>query len=373
VVGVLILFYAVLELIHWKLFGGGGANVAEELLIETAAIVYAASRVFMFHPVFNADYHKWLAAVPWTARKPLPAGPVHLVLQDLVVVGSLFAIAWLRHPGINLPRLGVNFLMMYELALVISFVSLARPWFTYAIIFGFGLIVLTRDFPLAALAVAAALYVVSLAGLVRSLQDFENWDLSWLEEQPIFSLSQQKALDLLRKNILGWPFDCIRPRDVAGSIRYRDGTMISLLLGWWAFVILQRIGPLPNAQPEGWRAFFFGFVSLPAAGIRASIYCWGYSSPISFWGRVFTLRWIVPGYDQVLLAPIALMGVALAGGELASRFPQSVPLIVPATMTAVGLCAFNLGPSLKRWRLTGNHRLSPAFLMAKKQAEVQQV
>lgn len=371
--GVFILFYAVFELIHQKWIGGGVPNVAQEFLIEATTCLYAASRVFMFHPVFNADYHKWLAAVPWMARKPLPAGPVHLVLQDIVLLGCLVAIAWLRHPRINLPHLGMNFLMTYELALAISFVCLARPWFTYAIIFGFGLIVLIWHFPFAALGVAGFLYVVALAGLVRSLHDFENWDLGWLEDQPILAMSQQKALDKLRKNILGWPFDYIRPRDVAEPIKYRDGTMISLLIGWWAFVILHRIGPLPNAQPEGLLAFMLGFVGFPAAGIRTSIYCWGYASPISFWGRVFTLRWIVPGYDQVALAPLAALGGALAGGELAGRFPAFIPLIIPAAMTLVGLCAFNLGPSLVRWRLTGNHRLSPAMLMAKKQSEVQQV
>jgi hypothetical protein len=272
-----------------------------------------------------------------------------------------------------LPRLGINFLMMYETALSLSFVCLARPWFTYAIIFGFGLIVLTWQLPLVALGVAGSLYAVSLAGLVRSLHDFENWDLSWLEEQPMFSLSQQKALDRLRKNTLGWPFDYIRPRDVAESLSYRDGTMISLLMGWWAFVILQRMGPVPNAQPESWLAFLLGFVGIPAASIRVAIYCWGYASPISFWGRVFTLRWIVPGYDQVVLAPLAALGSALGGGILAGLYPEYVTLVVPVAIIGVGFCTFNLGPSLKRWRLTGNHRLAPAFLMAKKQAEVQQV
>jgi len=373
-VGVFILLYAVLEYLHWKFAGPGIPNAPQEFLIEMTAIFYAASRVFLFHPVFNSDYHKWLAAVPWTARKPLPAGPVHLVVQDVVLVGSLVAIAWLRHPEINLARLGINFLMMYELALAISFVFLARPWVTYAIIFGFGLIVLTWHMPLVALGVAGGLYVVSLAGLVRSLQDFENWDLSWLEEQPLFSMSQQKALDRLRKNILGWPFDSIRPRDVAASIPYRDGTMISLSFGWWAFVILQRIGPqIANAQPQFWQPFLFGMLGLPLAIARIGIYCWGYASPISFWGRVFTLRWIVPGYDLVVLAPLATLGSAVAGGELAYRFPAYISLIVPVTLILAGLCTFNLGPSLKRWRLTGNHRLSPAILMANKRAEVQQV
>jgi hypothetical protein len=320
--------------------------------------------------VFNPEYQKWLSATPWTNRKPLPAGPAHLVFQDLFVLAVLAGVAWLRHPAVSLPHLPIKFLMAYELGLASSFIMLAMPWFAYAIVFGFGLIVLVWQLPLIALGIAAALYVVSLAGLVRSLKDFANWDLTGFEESQFLSLSQQKALDRMRQKVLGWPFDCIRPTEVAESISYRNGTMLSLLVGWWVFVALERIAPLQ--LPDVWR-FMFGLAAMPIILWRLQIFCWGYAPPISIWGRIFTLRWIIPGYDQVFLAPIAILAVVGCGQQLVAEFPGFVPLIVPATIAMMLLCAFNLGPSLKRWRLTGNHRLSPAFLMAKKQAEVQQV
>jgi hypothetical protein len=182
-------------------------------------------------------------------------------------------------------------------------------------------------------------------------------------------MSQQKALDLLRQNVLGWPFDHIRPRDVARSISYRDGTMLSLLIGWWLLVAIQRIALLQ--QPQTWH-FGFSLAFIPLMS-RLQTYCLGYASPISLWGRILTLRWIIPGHDQVFLAPMAIVVVAGCGEVLVLQFPAFVPYIAPAGVTLIFLCAFNLGPSLKRWRLTGNHRLVPASLMARQQSEVQQV
>ncbi|HEY2253826.1 MAG TPA: hypothetical protein VGH74_22280 [Planctomycetaceae bacterium] len=370
-VGVFVLLYMGYEAFHLYFVGPQADRRVSDFLIELAVLIYGIGRAFGFHPAFNPDYYKWLTASPWTNRKPLPAGPVHLVFQDVVLLAILAGVAWLRHPAISLPLLVTKFLMSYEFGLCMSFRILSRPWSAYAIAFGFGLVVLIWPWPLLALAVAAAIYVVSLAGLILSLNDFENWDLSHIEGSQFITLSQQKAIDRMRQNILGWPFDCIRPTDVAPSMSYVNGTMLSLLLGWWTFVLLARLPELPH--PELWGTLLLGYFSLGVISVRLARYCWGYAPPISLWGRIFTLRWIIPGYDQVFLTPITILVATVSGGYLIGQFPEFIILIVPGAVFVIFFCALNLGPSLKRWRLTGNHRLSPAFLMATKQAEVQQV
>jgi hypothetical protein len=370
-VGVFVLLYVGHESFYLYFVGPQADQRASDFLIEASAIVYGASRAFGFHPVFNPEYYKWLNATPWTNRKPLPAGPVHLVIQDVVVLAILAGMAWLRHPAVDSPLLVTKFLMSYEFGLCISFRILARTWSAYAIAFGFGLVVLVWPWPLVALAVAAALYVVSLAGMIRSFDDFGNWDLSHIEGSQFMTLSHQKAVDRMRQNILGWPFDCIRPTDVAASVSYINGTMLSLLFGWWSFVMLARMPELP--RPEVWGPLMAAYLSILVIFGRLAIYCWGYAPPISIWGRIFTLRWIVPGYDHVFLAPLAILAAVGTSHYWIEQFPAFTTRIVPGTVVMIWLCAFNLGPSLKRWRLTGNHRLSPAMLMAKKQSEVQQV
>ncbi|MGE5194957.1 MAG: hypothetical protein ACM3U2_20895 [Deltaproteobacteria bacterium] len=359
---------AVVPLISWFLWGAPITSRAAELLIQLAVLLYAAHRVTTFHPLFHSDYRNWLKTTPWTSRYPLPVGPIHLVVQDGLVLAALAGLAWARHPAVSWPHLILKFLFVYELALAITFSVLKMAWFAYTIGFGLGLIVLLWQMPQMALPVAAAFYLAAYAGLRRALDNFENWNLEWLDEQTTLAVTQE-GIDRMRRNVLGWPFDSIRPRDVGGSISYRDGLMLSLILGWWMFVILQHVDPGARVVAN----FFLGFVCLFAAGGRMQVYCWGYAPPINLWGRIFTLRWIIPGYDYVFIAPLLGIGITAAGISAQLQWHVPVEIAAPATLTLLFTITFTSAPTLERWRLTGRHRLSPATLMANKKAEVTQV
>ncbi|MBI3861541.1 MAG: hypothetical protein HY290_06570 [Planctomycetia bacterium] len=365
-----IMLYVVLEVIHWRLMGPGIENSTTSFLIEAGAFVYGALRMLGFHPVFNPEYFKWLSATPWTDRYPLPAGPVRLVLQDVLVVGFLMLVAWLHHPSVRPLLLPIKFLLAYEMALAISFIMLRMVWFSYAIGFAFGLIALTWNDAAVTLPIAAVLYGVSLIGINIALRDFAKWDLAWMEDQQPLALNQQRFVERMRSKVLGWPFDCLRPKEDSESVTYREGVVLSLLFGWWVLVAILRIDPLRRA--DVWRVLFV-LVSMPGVMARLAIYYWGYASPLSFWARVFRLRWIIPGYDYAALAPLSAIVIASLGGVVVATYPDHVPAIAPATITLIAATLFNLGPSVKRWRLTGNHRLSPAMLMANKQSELQQI
>jgi hypothetical protein len=339
-------------------------------LLFLAALLYGAHRVLSFHPVVNSDYRSWLATTPWTSRHPLPQGPIHLVLQDVMVLSFLAGVAWFRHPAVSPPHLILAFAFVYEAALAMTFAWLNMPWFAYAIAFGLGLVTLLWPSPLPALAAAFAVYSISYAGLRRAFDNFDRWDFERMSEHPLLSYSQEKVVDRMRQKILGWPFDGIRPKDVAASISYRDGTMLSLLAGWWSFVALQYAPPQIQAALGG---VIIGGACQIAIFSRLGVYCWGYCSPIGLWGRIFTLRWIIPGYDQVFLVPLATIGVAV-GGFAAQQFLRvSADIAAPATLALILLATLNGAPSLATWRLTGKHRLSPAALTASRQAELKQL
>jgi hypothetical protein len=369
----LILAYVVVEAVFplWTRFVVGAAaadNPMGELLIQLAIILYAAHRVIAFHPALNTEYRNWLRMTPWTSRHPLPVGPVHLVVQDALVLGALAGLAWARHPEISPPHLVLRFLFLYELLLAFTFCVLRMVWFAYAIIFGLGLIVLLWQTPQAALPVAASVYLVAFVGLRRALDNFEGWDLELMNEQTTVVLNQE-GIDRMRRNVLGWPFDSIRPRDVAVSISYRDALMLSLLAGWWMFVILQRIDP----QARFGGNFVLVFICQFAVAGRIGAYCWGYAPPINVWGRIFTLRWIIPGYDYVFLAPLIAAGITGAGVAVQPLWKAPVEIAAPVTLALLFIVTLTSAPTLERWRLTGKHRLSPATLMANKKAEVTQV
>jgi hypothetical protein len=365
-----VVFEAILPFLSRLAWGMPVDFFVGNLLLHLGVLVYAAHRVFSFHPAFSSAYHNWLATTPWTSRQPLPVGPIHLVTQDFLILAFLAGLAWMRHPLVSPPGLILEFLIVYVLSLAVSFSVLKMPWFAYAIAFGLGLVAFLAPRLWLALAIAAAIYVVAYLGLRRALDNFEDWDLGWMDEQPMLSLSQEKGLDRLRRKILGWPYDSIRPQEVAPSITYRDGTMLSLLIGWWFFVIVSYV-PSDHRFEVG--CVLAGFACQFTVFARLAAYCWGYAPPINVWGRIFTLRWIIPGYDQVFLAPLATIGVT-AGGIWAQRHLNApAGIAAPLTIAAIFLFTLNGAPTLKRWRLTGNHRLSPTVLMSSKRAEVMEV
>ena len=351
----------------------GGVPVDQplgEMLVGFATFMYAAHRGLSFHPAFKPDYRQWLETTPWTSRHPLPVGPIHLVPQDVLVVGALAGVAWARHPAINPVHLVIAFLVVYESVLAASFALLRMPWFAYTIGFGLGLVTLLWPTPRLALGIATAVYSISYAGLRRALERFERWELSWMNEQPIFSMSQEKMIDRMRQNVLGWPFDVIRPRDVAPSFSYREGIMLSILAGWWWFVVLQRIDPLV-ARVLG--NVVVGFACQIAVIGRVATYCWGYAPPINVWGRIFTLRWIIPRYDYVFIAPLLAIAVTAAGISVQPLWHVPVEIGAPLTLALLFIVTLTSAPTLAYWRLTGNHRISAAALMTNKKAEVTQV
>jgi hypothetical protein len=100
------------------------------------------------------------------------------------------------------------------------------------------------------------------------------------------------------------------------------------------------------------QALFFG---------RLLLYCIGYSPPISLRGRIRTFRWIIPGYDQVFVAPLLTL---LVGGVLPlvlSRQGLDEILVMPLCATLALLATLTVPPSLFQWRLTGHHRMTPVM------------
>lgn len=367
ILGALTVLYVVVEVVFVELIPRPVVVRPGDFVIGISAVLYGLFRGAGFHPAFHADYRRWLAATPWTNRLPLPVGPVHLVPQDVLVLASLTALGWVRHPILRPEQIPLTFLFAYEAMLGMSFVALRMVWYAYALAFGLGLVAFLHGSPIVALAVATALYSMTFVGLRQALDNFENWELHSSDQGMIGARSIEKRIEALRQRILGYPFDNIGPADVAPSIRYRDGLMISLLFGWWTFVLI------PWAVPRQVLFMPIGICAFVSGLLRLNFYASGYSSPISFWGRLFTLRWIIPGYDKIFLAPLAAVILASLGADMLFQLPVHPAATAAVTVSLTLAAVLNFGPTLTAWRLTGKHRLSPRQLMASKRAEVKEI
>jgi hypothetical protein len=226
--------------------------------------------------------------------------------------------------------------------------------------FGLGLAVRLWHQPSAALAAAVLLYPLAFIGLRRSLVKFP-WDLSWQEEIHRGLSVQTKGYRSGEGDELGWPFERLRPKAPVGTrgISTRDAILISLLAGWW----LYAVASLPSDPAVRLGIVYIvhlGAVGLLAVG-RLSMYCAGHKAPISLWGRLWKFRLIIPGYDEVFLAPVAvgLIGVLLPA--VCAVHGLEPEMGVPLSLSVAMLAGFCIGPSLLNWHLTGLHRLVPGL------------
>lgn len=329
------------------------AHYVGAVVVVIAAIAQGGFRVLGFHPLFRSRYRQWLKTTPWHVGQPLPAGPIHLTVQDAIIL-ALMCTMVIDH-GVSPWRIPFVFLISYLTFLVLTLPATGSWQQAYLVGFGLGLVVYLGRQPPAAVIAALAVYAVGYVGLLRSLARFP-WNLSPEWDQFLTSsMGAQNLNEMLQPPQLGWPFDSVSPARPACGIGYADSVLVSLLLAWWTWVLIS-MPPSPRMQ----NAMMFIAVQLAIAGglVRLGIYCSKHHAPISLWGRLWTGRWIVPRYDAVFVAP--LVAAAMGTASTALQFwPVPAPFCGALGVFVTFLPLLAMGPSYERWHLTGGHRITP--------------
>lgn len=327
-------------------------------IINLAACFYGIHRAVTLHPFFREDYRKWLELTPWTVYKPLPMGPIALIWEDGIVLGALILLR-LTQPSHDSILTLTLFLLVHSAALTVSFWLTGAGTVGYLAAFGSGLAVRLLPAPWPCFAVTASVYLLVHEGLWQSLARFP-WDLKW----SLSDLNNMRALN--EKTVgpsCGWPHDRFL-RDVKAaeraSVNRLDAISFSMLVGWWMYCVLSLI-PSPIERTKiGTCALFIIVVITPIT--RLVTYIGLYHDPISLWGRIRTGRWIIPGYDIVLVGPALSFLTGVLGLVLCWAMQVPLGICPPFVVTAVILLAMVTPPRLKDWLLTGKHRIVPGQL-----------
>jgi hypothetical protein len=324
---------------------------------QVAAIILAALLVALvpvlvnhyFHPAFNASYHAMLANTPWQPEKPLPLGPVQLVPQDALVLAILFGVLWLTGGEWLLYLAGFLATNGYLAMLAWTMIATRQPALFYLLAFAIGLCVFLMTTPWW-IAVAAAAYAVVVSRLMHGFP----WEGGAFGE---WVLASQ-----VRETRVGWPFHSMSPkvREFPAAFLWSHRGLLALVLGWWLFVIehVFEMSPTPGSdRPTALK--MGGFLIIVAALGRLAAYHIWFWTPIAWHARILTGRWILPQYDQVFIAPLlaAALWSGVAFGLPAAGIPErfAAPLAFVVAAYALLVCP----PSLRKWRLTGHHRVLP--------------
>lgn len=368
IAGFAVFYGAMFGFFHWLESRVGGPLLDDQgrplppmiygSILVFGALAFASWRALAFHPVSSHAYRQWLAATPWTGKKPLPLGPVHLVPQDVLLIGTAVLFAWLSGDAWSLfvPQ---AFMVIYLLLVGYTlFATGTWPW-GYAVLFGVGLTVRLWHFIPASLGAALGAYLVAYLGLRHSFTLFP-WDKTWIAELDM-ALGKSKRTE---SGAVGWPYSRLAPKYPGSETRFplHHALMLSGLIGWWLYVVASLF-PRP-ASREDFLLLILGAVMILAPLFRLFTYANGYLPPISVLGRLAKFRWIIPGYDQIVVAPL-LAFMAGSTLEVAGTLLGVDPLIGrPVAIAVILAMCLGLGPSLKTWRLTGNHRIAITTLRA---------
>lgn len=345
---------------EWKVGGRVQLNIRPGVVIPlVAALALGVYRVVGFHPFYRSNYRAWLERSPWTSGKPLPLGTVSLVWEDGVIL-SLLALLSLVDPALDPIRLLAYFLVGYLAPLGMALAMTGTSAYAYVIAFGLGLVIRLMPVDLRlSLAVAILLAAIGQLGLRRSLKLFP-WSLDWLTPILLGLKGDKIAFEASMPSGCGWPFDKLslaRSKPSPFALARREAILIGPLVGWWLFAIEAACEDPQERIQFGSLIAGAGIYSL--GFIRLMTYCAGYLPPISIVGRLATFRWIIPGYDVIFVAPFCTFFFPSATYFALVWWGVTGDVSGPICLAQGFFITFNMGPSLRQWELTGQHRIVP--------------
>jgi len=300
-------------------------------------------RVFAPHPDGKTKYRNWLKTTPWHPGMPLPLGPITLNFYDLVllaVTGFMFT-----KLGMHAELAVLLFGVAYTIAVMLKLLSTGPARIDYLL--SLGLLVMFWALPdvrVAAL-IVVAMYPIEYWAIRHSLKSFP-----WEPQVPKHVVP------------LGWTFERLGPEPVKVRVPFFDAVIVSLLFGGSVYVTLSK----SFADARRTIEVFLVLAGFFAALIRFGVYCGGSSNPLGLRARIATGRLIIPRFDQVLVAPLLL--AALLATSLVVWIQRPVEPIEAGTFAAlIVFILFGMGPSLRRFRLTGAYNISQLSSRASRQ------
>jgi hypothetical protein len=336
------------------------------------AALYGIYRVLAFHPAVRPGYYEWLCTTPWTSAKTLPLGPIYLVWQDALLLLIIFGLAlprgwfdifslqgWLEKERLDASAVFTGFLGAYLFTLGFLLHYTGQKLWGYATLFSFGLMILSFRQPTYFAVNTLLTLLIANIGLYISLAHFPWANAATLQ------LSMQATKNLTARpgsdpKTLGWPYDRLGPQNLNDSESAWDTKFVmGALLAWWFFVGHYQFRQGGDDTGGYFVLYLFSFTTVVP---RLCSYCNGYASPLSLWGRIATGHLIIPGYDQVFVAPLMAVAVAVAAWKLPGWLGVPPLYVTPFALMLVWWIVYAMPPSLKQWRLTGNHRIAPAVM-----------
>lgn len=331
------------------------AICAHQSSLGVVSILYGMWRVAGFHPFFRPRYREWLRTVAWDQSKLLPLGSPTLVAQDGIVLLVLGALAGSWEWGLYY---AIAMLAVWSFLLTVA--NYGAGLDALALLGAMALmpLMLMKFFPWLGVMTLVA-YLIAAAGVAPSMRMFPweripRWD----------ALNGSSKVEQEGRPTDSWPL--LRPPHLGDA---PVAMSLTHAMMWATFVSAAMVTitlgiELDDSTRGGTyeRSFSGAMLAVRAASMllcfgRILTYASSCRPPINAAGRLATGRWIIPGYDQIFVAPLLTLLIGLGGPILLWHWRTSAPLAAGISMFAIVAVTFGMGPTLSTWHLTGEYRV----------------
>jgi hypothetical protein len=313
------------------------------IILCVFAVLFGFFRTTLVNPFLNNGYLRWLAFSPWTADKPLPFGPVHLVWIDFLLLVVASVLSYVNNPVYWYAPV-ISFLAIYTAILICTLLVAGQHKLFVLILFLIPFVYYPHKDLRLTLAALIVLYFLSLTGFYMYMSEFP-WNTRYWKADFV----REWLKSALRRGIIGWPHKQLHDFTLDVHMGYFHSVVVSALMTWWLHIARWYVD---DPYEFALLAIFILFIVLGRIGFCV------YLPPISFWGRIRTGHLIIPRYDKVFIAPIVIIITGIFVPRLLINSGINNTLAFELTVFCVLFEGFILPPNLKDWRLTGAHRIS---------------
>ena len=318
------------------------------------ALIAGARHASSF-PLNDIKYSQWLLALLWSPEKPLPFRRYRLGWQDGFSVAILILLAW-NDPYVSPWYIPVAYLLAY------STIMCKVPTYTcdYVHLGIYCAAVLVGLFiwrsPPVLFALAMIIVIVLHPRIQRSASRLY---LGHPNDLPDHGAARQWRRHLSGLSGRGEQFQYFPYNMIREPVsRFRFSISLAILVSCGTSMILYAISidsrgidQADEIPPWGFAVFL---AAIPA--LRLFLYGFGRRAPLSLRGRFVHRYWIIPGYDQIFVAPIVVFLVGqlayLVGMESGLK-PPSAFLVALAPSLYLSL---RMRPFVDEWICTGDYQ-----------------
>lgn len=336
------------------------------ILAFASPIAYAVWRIIKYLPLPDTAYGGWLSLTPWKYGNQLPNGPVHLNITDFIILLIFSITICIDAPQFTaVPFILFSLTYVFGTILTTPLISSQRKYWNKRILI-FALMPFSVYPFLSLYSFCAVIFVCLIITYLHQRDILKEYP--WNTKLWTANTEDDLAQGSLDYKITGWPFSSLASYPDKNYFFKPKPSNIFLLAAlsiWWGHAALAFLEKhFTKLELIGCYKFIIIIVGVLIVVIRLYKFQ-GLAPTISFWGRIFTGRFIIPKFDKLwAVIPLTAILITIAFYGI-SALPGHEKLIFEITLFILIVLYFSCPSDFEKAKLTSSARFPRSKLIEK--------